>query len=279
MNRINIIKANGAIVPFESHKLIHSLQRAGASLQLATEIADVVSNRLYDGMTTKKIYKWAFTMLKKKSKPTAARYKLKNAIMELGDTGYPFEKFVGALLTAEGFQTQVGIVVEGKCVTHEVDVIAERNNQHYMCECKFHNRQGRRCDVKIPLYIRSRFKDVEAQWLKISGHEVRIHQGWIFTNTRFTSDAIQYAECAGLGLVSWSYPKGHSLRERIDKVGIHPITCLTTLTNKEKKVLIEYDVITCQVLCQAPQILSKINIGQKRQENIMEEAIAVCKSD
>ena len=277
MNSINIIKANGEIVPFESQKLMHSLQKAGASPQLSKEITDVVSNDLYEEMTTKEIYKQAFTLLKKKSKPSAARYKLKKAIMELGDTGFPFEKFVAALLTAEGFQTKVGTIVQGKCVTHEVDVIAEKDELHYMCECKFHNRQGRHCDVKIPLYIHSRFKDVEAQWQKNPEHQIKFHQGWIFTNTRFTTDATQYAECSGLQLVSWDYPKGNGIRERIDKTGVHPITSLTTLTLKEKKELIRNELITCKDLCANSEILSKVGLDKKRQEKILNEAMALCK--
>lgn len=278
MNSINIIKANGELVPFESQKLMHSLQKAGASPQLSKEITDVVSNDLYEEMTTKEIYKQAFTLLKKKSKPSAARYKLKKAIMELGDTGFPFEKFVAALLTAEGFQTKVGTIVQGKCVTHEVDVIAEKDELHYMCECKFHNRQGRHCDVKIPLYIHSRFKDVEAQWQKNPEHQIKFHQGWIFTNTRFTTDATQYAECSGLQLVSWDYPKGNGIRERIDKTGVHPITSLTTLTLKEKKELIRNELITCKDLCANSEILSKVGLAKKRQEKILNEAMALCKT-
>ncbi len=68
--------------------------------------------------------------------------------MELGDTGYPFEKFVAALLRSEGYETKVGVIVQGHCVTHEVDVVAENDRHHYMCECKFHNSQGRFCNVK-----------------------------------------------------------------------------------------------------------------------------------
>jgi len=278
MNSINIIKANGEIVPFESQKLMHSLQKAGASPQLSKEITEVVSNDLYEEMTTKEIYKQAFTLLKKKSKPLAARYKLKKAIMELGDTGFPFEKFIAALLTAEGFRTKAGTIVQGKCVTHEVDVIAEKEELHYMCECKFHNRQGRHCDVKIPLYIHSRFKDVEAQWQKNPEHQIKFHQGWIFTNTRFTSDATQYAECSGLQLVSWDYPKGNGIRERIDKTGVHPITSLTTLTLKEKKELIRNELITCKDLCANSEILSKVGLDKKRQEKILNEAMALCKT-
>lgn len=276
MNNQHVTKNNGEVVLYEPQKLIYSLQKAGASMDMANEIVMDISKKLYPYISTKEIYKQSFALLRKKSRPTAARYKLKKAIMELGNTGYPFEKFVGELLAAEGFKTQVGVIVQGKCVSHEVDVIAEKDNLHYMCECKFHQKQARHCDVKIPLYIQSRFKDVEAQCQKKPGHQAKLHQGWIFTNTRFTSDAIQYAECSGLQLVSWDYPKGNAIKERIDKTGVYPITCLTTLTNKEKLSLIDKDVITCKTLCQNPEILTTMNIKETRYKKIMKEAKAVC---
>ena len=44
--------------------------------------------------------------------------------MELGPSGFPFEKLVGKILEQEGFETRVGVIVQGNCVQHEVDVIA-----------------------------------------------------------------------------------------------------------------------------------------------------------
>lgn len=276
MNNIEIIKASGEKAIFQISKLIASLRKAGASKELANNIAESIKGELYAGMTTKKIYKKAFTQLRKHSRPTAARYKLKKAIMELGESGYPFEKFVGALLAAEGFKTQVGIIVQGNCVTHEVDVIAEKDTHHYMCECKFHNRQGRNCDVKIPLYIQSRFKDVEQAWLKQSGHEHKFHQGWIFTNTRFSGDAMKYGECVGLKLVSWDYPENEGIKDRIDKSGVHPITCLTTLSSKEKQSLLNRNIVLCMELCKQPNLLKTIGVNETRHKRILNEATELC---
>jgi hypothetical protein len=273
---MNIIKANGDKVPYKSQKLMRSLLLAGASPQLAQEILDSISQFLYPEITTKEIYKQAFKLLRKNSKPLAAHYRLKKAIMELGETGFPFEKFVSELLAAENFETKVGVIVQGNCVSHEVDVIAEKDNLHYMCECKFHNRQGRHCDVKIPLYIQSRFKDLEAHWQKESEHKHKFHQGWIFTNTRFTTDAIQYAECSGLQLISWSYPEGNSIRERVDRTGVHPVTCLNILTKSEKQALIDLEIVTCKNLCRKPESLLRIGVSQKRYHLILDEAKSIC---
>ncbi|MGS0527278.1 hypothetical protein ACU8V7_21050 [Zobellia nedashkovskayae] len=50
----------------------------------------------------------------------------------MGPTGFPFERFIGALLTYSGYETKVGIVMDGICVTHEIDVVAEKKwNRNY----------------------------------------------------------------------------------------------------------------------------------------------------
>jgi hypothetical protein len=58
------------------------------------------------------------------------------------------------------FQTQTGIILEGKCVTHEIDVKAKKDQLLYLMECKYKNQGGVSVDVKVPLYINSRFEDV-----------------------------------------------------------------------------------------------------------------------
>ena len=89
---INIVKYSGDVVPFKSEKLVNSLRRANASEALIQQIVEHIEANIYDGVTTKKIYQMAFKMLKNQSRVSASKYKLKKAIMELGPSGFPFEK-------------------------------------------------------------------------------------------------------------------------------------------------------------------------------------------
>lgn len=275
-NTINIVKHSGELVAFDVEKLINSLRRSQASEELIQQIVAQVENQIYEGITTKKIYQMAFKMLKRKSRVSASKYKLKKALMELGPTGFPFEEFVGKILEHEGFKTQVGVIVQGNCVQHEVDVIAQKDNNHFMIECKYHSNQGRFCDVKIPLYIQSRFLDVKAKWEQQAGHEEKFHQGWVYTNTRFTTDAIQYSNCVGLQLSSWDYPRGNGLKDRIDKLGLHPLTALTTLTKAEKTKLLNTGIVLCKELHQNPNILEQIGVPKARHKNILDDSNELC---
>lgn len=276
---INIVKHSGEIQEFNLEKLKSSLRRAKASEDVVLEIADQVQRNLVEGMTTKKIYKMAFAILKEKSTSCASRYKLKKALMQLGPSGFPFEKLIGQLLAHEGFETQVGAFVQGKCVQHEIDVIAQKDNLHYMIECKYHSDQGRFCNVKIPLYIQSRFIDVEIEWKKQSSDPNIVYKGWVYTNTRFTADALQYGTCVGLGLASWDYPKGNGIKERIDRVGMHPLTALTTLTKSEKTKLMDKGIVLCKEIHENPHLLEEIGISHERNKKILEDCKDLCNND
>ncbi len=256
-----ITKASREKAPFSPTKLRQSLEKAGAGSAVIDWIVSEIEAQLVDGMSTKKIYSQAFSMLRKHSKPVAGRYKIKQAILELGPLGY---------------RTKVGVIIQGHCVSHEIDVEAEKDNQHFMVECKFHNRQGYKCDVKIPLYIKSRFEDVKKQWEKRKGHVTKFHEGWVVTNTRFTEDAIQYGKCSGLILIGWDYPQQGSISDRINLSGLHPVTCLTSLTKSEKQKLIDKMIVLCKELCDKPEVLEEMGISHTRVKRIIKEGEEIC---
>ncbi|MEZ5083884.1 MAG: restriction endonuclease [Bacteroidales bacterium] len=270
-NLISITKRNGEKVPFNVQKLIDSLDRSGASEEDIEKVINEVGKNLADGMSTHKVYRMAYAILRKKSNRVAGMYRLKKAIFELGPTGYPFERFVGELLKHQGYKVEIGKIVQGHCVQHEVDVIAEKDDRKYMIECKFHQEPSKKSDVKVSLYIQSRFLDIEKEWKKQAKEHLRFHQGWIVTNTRFTEDAMQFGKCAGLNLISWDYPSKGSLKERIDMAGLHPITALQSITKKEKQELLQLNHVLCRDLHR--ENLLQIGINQNRINKIMKEVI------
>lgn len=266
-----IIKSSGEQEVFDSEKLIGSLSRSGADQATIEYVLDSILPWVKDGATTKEIYKKAFTLLRKKKYSTAARYSLKKAIMELGPSGFPFEHFVGQLLKAQGFDVQVGVVVQGQCVQHEVDVVATSSNKQYLIECKFYNTQGKFAGVQVPLYIRSRVDDIIRKRTALPEFKDLQFFGWIVTNTRFTSDAIDYGRCAGLQLMGWDYPNSHSLKDMIEKNGFFPITALTTLEKIYKQSLLKKGIVVCKQILAEQDILSLIGIAKNKQRKILEE--------
>lgn len=276
INDIYITKASGKREAFDSNKLRQSMSRSGANPQQIEIVLQKVQDILKDGMGTHDIYRAAFKRLKRMSKPASARYNLKKAIMTLGPTGFPFEKLIAVILESMGYGTRTGIIVPGHCVKHEIDVIATKEEHHIMVECKFHNRQGFVSDVKIPLYIRSRFLDVEKQWQDSGWHGPQFHQSWIVTNSRFSDDAIQYGNCMGMSLVGWDYPRDRSLKDLIDRSGLYPVTCLTTLSERDKKILIANDIIVCKSLLPRQVILTQMGLIPKKIRDVINECRMLC---
>lgn len=227
-------------------------------------------------MSTKKIYREAYRLLKQKSTRIAGRYKLKEALLELGPSGYPFEILISELFNSLGYKTQVGQVVQGACVSHEIDVIARKDTEHIMMECKFHNRQNHRSNVTIPLYVRSRFLDVKSSWDKQPELKHKDISGWVVTNTRFTSDATEYSTCIGLKLLSWNYPKHNGLKDLIGRTGLHPITCLSEIKKPEKQSLLKNNVVLARQICKDINVLFRLGIHKNRAERIHQEATEIC---
>jgi Holliday junction resolvase-like predicted endonuclease len=276
LKSFTVIKASGSSVPFDIQKLRHSLENAGANEETIESICMNISAEGHDGMTTQKIYKNAYAMLRKITGTVASKYRLKKAIIDLGPSGYPFEKFVAELLKYQGYETTVNQIVQGHCITHEVDVIARKKERQYMVECKFHRNQGRKSDVKTALYIQSRFLDVKKVWSEQEEEGLKAFQGWIVTNTRFTDDAYTYGRCMGLKLISWDYPVKGSLKARINMSGLHPITCLISISKKEKEELLNMDIVLCKQLTQHIEALDKLHISNSRQKRIMKEVNELC---
>jgi hypothetical protein len=271
---IFVTKASGNREPFSMQKLRNSLKRAKATPAETDLIIEALTPKLYQGISTKKIYSEAYRLLRVFSKSEAARYHLKRGIMELGPSGFPFEKFIGKLFENLGYTVLIGQIVQGKCVNHEIDVIGRKENEILLMECKYRNRPGITVDVQTPLYINSRFEDVLASGaFKIKNEKIK---GWVVTNSRFTGDAIKYGKCQGLNLLGWDYPAKNSLRDMIDRSGLYPLTCLTGLTKQEKQWFLNKHFVLVKEILQNEEVLLKAGLTLKRVKTLMEEGRKLC---
>lgn len=270
-NTVLIKKASGEKEAFDVEKLKESLRKAGAEETIIEQVTREINSWIYDGISTQKIYSRAFSLLRREKKYLASRYKLKKAIMELGPTGFPFEHFMGKILENQGYSTEIGQVIQGRCVSHEVDVVATREKEQYFVECKYGQSAGKTVSVQVPLYIRSRVDDIIAKRKESENYQGYSFFGWVVTNTRFTSDAIDYGKCSGLNLLSWDYPSGNGLKDIIDREKIYPITVLHNLTKIEKQHLMEQGTVICRQLIEKPEVLDEFQFSSKQYRDLMEE--------
>ncbi len=240
---IYIIKSDGVRELFDPAKLEKSLRKIGTDEKTADLIVTEVEANLKEGHTTREIYRQAFSLLKKHQRPVAIRYSLKRAIADLGPSGFPFEKFVAQIFKAQGYEVLTDQIAMGTCVPHEIDVVAWKGQELIMIEAKFHTDFSATSDLKVALYIKSRFEDLKNTVFKYGGVERKLTKGMLITNTKFSTTAIQYGECAHLNMLGWNYPKSKNLHHMIEDNNLIPITALTTLTQAEKKMFLANDLI------------------------------------
>ncbi len=272
-NRIYITKANGERELFDNRKLKNSLQRAGASPKAIATVANRIVAEIKDGMSTAEIYRRAFDLLNRFEKGTASRYSLRRAVMELGPSGFPFEHFVGAIFKAMGFAVCVGRTIKGLCVAHEIDIIARDNQRFIMGEVKFHNKQGIKSDLKVVLYVKERFDDIEkGEFYRNIDQDLK-KEKWLITNTKFTTKAIHYGQCgAGMILVSWNYPEQGNLYQLIEKAGLYPLTCLETLNQYDKKLFLNKNIVLCRDLTKGGERLFNLaGISAQKRKKVLKE--------
>lgn len=251
-----IVKSTGELQPFSASKLKRSLLRTGLAQKECRNITQEIKDRIKPGTTTKEIYKTTFQLVKKRSPIAATHYSLKKAILELGPTGYEFEYFVSKYFDILGYKTYVGIVLQGEYVRHEVDVVATKTNYQIYVECKFHNHEAHRNDIKTVLYVKARWDD-----LKNGPDGQYLREFYVSSNTAFSSDAIAYAKGVGLKLLGVNAPENESFLDKIKIHKLYPITSLKRLKKIYCQELLHKKIILCKDLLNERPFLLKMGMS------------------
>lgn len=272
---IQITKTDGTQQLFEEEKLASSLKRVGAKPDTVEEIVDEVERGMRDGMTTNEIYARAFALLKKHSAPTAVKYSIRRALMELGPDGFPFEKLVARIFKTWGYETVTDQTLMGVCVPHEVDVVAWKGNELAMVEAKYHNEFGMRSDLRVALYVKARYDDLAGNDYEYGGVKRKLGERWLVTNTKFTDRAIAYSECQNMKLLGWNYPHENNLHDILEKNGLYPITCLTTLSKEEKRTIVSQGILVCVDLEAKRDVLRTLGFTDDKINLVVGEAKAI----
>lgn len=266
---VTVVKASGQKEPFSEIKVRNSIRRARIPKDLQEEVLRHVKTKIYENIHTSEIYKHIIEFLEVSPQPfNKTKYGLKQAIMDLGPTGYPFEDYVAEILKTKGYQTQVRQILEGKCVSHEVDIIAEKEGQKILIEAKFHNSPGIRSDLHVSLYTKARFDDLKDNY--------NLNQAWIVTNTKVTTDGLEYALCNGMKIIGWNYPETESLRDLVEKAKLYPITALQSLSQSQKQLLLIHGTVLCRNICLNPKIIKILGLPMDREEKAFSELEFLC---
>lgn len=266
---VNVLKANGEIEPFSEKKLLFSIEKAKIPLSEKAKIIDHIKSKLYENIPTKEIYKHLSEFINKKIHPFyKTKYSLKQSIMDLGPTGHPFENFIGEIfLKALNYVSiELRQILQGKCITHEIDILAFKNTSlpnKVMIETKFHNELGNKTNVHVALYTKARFNDIKDL--------NNLTEVFLITNTKITLDALNYALCSDMRILSWNYPENNGLRDLIEKHKLYPITILFNLNPAQKDFLIKNNIFTCFELYKNNDLLNQLNLNKQNKQQVLAE--------
>ncbi len=270
-----ITNADGGTEEFRSQKLATSLKKAGARPDEINNILNKIEGSLQEGVKTQMIYQRAFQLLRESDDPVAAKYSLRRAVFSLGPTGFPFEDFLGKIFEAEGYITKRRLILKGKCAVHEVDLAAYSPGHTFIAEAKFHARPGIKSDLQVAMYSYARYLDLQSTRIH-KNDENGIISLYVITNTKFTETAIKYANCSGIKLLSWDYPKGESLHDKIERLGTYPVTVLTHLSTGQKQHLLQHGIILCSDILKNPNVLHELGLPKQKFDAVLHEASSLC---
>ena len=265
---IYVKKLNGELQKYDAPKLKKSLSNSGADEETINKIMAKVDKVLYDGIETKKLFRFVFDEFKKSEPYASSKYDLKNAILRLGKEGYAFEKLVSLILEKQGYSVKLNQIVKGKYIKHEIDVFAIKANEKVMVECKHHAKPWLGTAIQTALYVYARFMDVKKLFTV----------PMLVTNTRFSPQVVTYSKGVGLKLMGWKIPSGNSLEYNIEKFKLYPITMLSSLDKIKINSLLNFGITLIRELSmKSPDDISRIlNISSSKANKILEEAKTLC---
>jgi hypothetical protein len=159
-----------------------------------------------------------------------------------------------------------------------VDVLAAKDSRVCVIECKHHTDGDKPDDIKIALYVHSRFNDIRKAMELSPDYNSFAHEGWLVTNTRCSSDAITYAECAGLKILSWKYPEPEGLELMIERKRLYPVTILPAATRNAMHVLTQNNIIMMQEIVDMEEsaFIRKSGLDRNSAIAIKREADDIC---
>lgn len=277
--KLLITKSDGQIVHFDRTKLANTLQKTGTDKKTIKSVINAVEPKIKNKMKTSDIFQMIQTELYRKKPWAAARLNLRDAIFKLGPAGYNFEKYVAAILTAYGYKTQLPDELQGACVTHEVDVTAEKNGRTSFIEAKFRHDFRGTVAVKDTLATWARFLDlVDGARVGLCPH---FDEAWIVTNARFTEQSLQYGHCKNMMLIGWNHPHERTFASMVDVNSLYPVTIIRDLSNHEVEAFAQADIMLCREVCGTDiDQLSKITgIQQNRLERVVKDCHSIINGD
>jgi hypothetical protein len=270
MQNLMVVKKSGEEEEYDEEKVMRSMRRVEVPEDLQPEVLSHIKTKFKDGhISTDEMFRHVLEYLEPRDRKSSLRFNLRQAIFELGPTGFPFEQYLARIFKIMKYNVTTDIIMNGDCVRHEIDLLLEKDNHRETVEVKFHNHHVVKTDVHVALYTYARFLDIK--------EKNNIDNVWLVTNTKLTTDAIAYANCKGMPVIAWNYPSKGNLQDLVEDPQMYPVTILSSLSSQEKKRLVEKNIVFCRdLLIKSDRELADPLIRNNSLQKAKEDAQLVC---
>ncbi len=242
-----VIKFDGRKEDFDKNKVIQTCMNAGVKKEEALPISEKISNRINNGTSTEDIYKMIIDEINAKQ---AMLFRLREAISRLDSQS--FEIYIKRILENNGYECTWNNILQGRCIEHQIDIIAEKSGNQYLVECKHHRNHHRYLGLGTALQVQARLEDILDK-----GH---ICDVWLVTNTKFSEHAKIYSDKKGILLSGWRYKDDLALDKLIHGSRMYPVTLLDT-SNDTKRKLLANNMLTISDIAENNKIIKFV--GEK----------------
>jgi hypothetical protein len=223
---IFVRKADGSTQEFDAVKVVKTCLRMGASRQIAEKIAHDIEEQIYDGIDTRDILQMIYSQLRQFKPEISHLTDLRKALSLISPRA--FEIYIQHLLQEHGYDVTPNQIVQGKCITHEIDAIASKGDQMYFVEIKHHVNYHSPTGLDESRIARAVFEDI-TEGYQAGMNPYQINRAMIVTNTKFSEHSLRYSQCRGIDQIGWSFPIHQGLQDLIEEKRFHPLTCLKEL--------------------------------------------------
>jgi len=269
---IYVAKADGSRQLFDREKIVRTCLRMGANRHIAEEIADKIETRIYDGIETEEILKKIFRLLRR-YRPLIRHLTDLRKSLSLMNPKPEFESYVQLVLRENGYEVTPSQLIRGRCVEHEVDAIARKDDLAYFVEVKHHYNYHTPTGLDESRIARAVLEDV-TEGYELGLNNLRIDRAMIVCNTKYSDHAKRYGECRGILQIGWSSPPYHGLQEMIEENKLHPVTCLKALAKETREKLTSAGIILVKQLVEEDpkEIATRTGMPYESLEPMIEKA-------
>ena len=243
---IRVRKADGRLEPYDRSKVVRTALHLGLDPGEAETVADEVSRRVYDGIPTSKVLS-IIHELARKSRPELEHIgDLREAISKMRSKP-DFEEYIRLVLKAIGYLVEPGRVLEGRCVSHEIDGIAFMGDEVLVVEVKHHVNPHTYTGLDTVLQLWAALEDLQEGY-RLGLHHYAFSSAILACNTKISLHAERYARCKGIKYMGWKYPRAFALGDIVAKHRLYPITMLRFLSEEQVASLGNQGIVTLSQL-------------------------------